>query len=65
MAYVPAAWLLDVTAKKRFWRDHLRMGVTLRNMLNQEHRTHPAGAITNMALHFHVEFFFGVRSSGR
>lgn len=65
MAYVPAAWLLDVTAKKRFWRDHLRMGVTLRNMLNQEHRTHPAGAITNMALYFHAEFFFGVRSSGR
>lgn len=59
MAYVPAAWLLDVTAKKRFWRDHLRMGVTLRNMLNREHRTHPAGAITNMALHFHAEFFFG------
>lgn len=59
MAYVPAAWLLGVTAKKRFWRDHLRMGITLRNMLNQEYRTHPAGAITNMALHFQVEVFFG------
>lgn len=57
-ANLPAYWLLDLTAQKRFWRDHLHLSLSLRNVLNEAYRTHPAGAITNMAFHVRVQAYF-------
>ncbi len=31
---------------------------SLRNFLNEDYRTHPAGAITNMAFHVRVQVYF-------
>ena len=57
-ADLPSYWLLDLTAQKRFSRDHLQVSLSLRNFLNEAYRTHPAGAITNMAFHVRVQVYF-------
>ncbi len=57
-ADLPAYWLLDLAAQKRFWRDHLQLNISLRNLLNEAHRTHAAGAITNMTLHVRLQLYF-------
>lgn len=59
-ARIPPSWLLDVTARKRFWGDRLRAGVTLHNLLNEPYRTHPAGAVTDLYVTFRLDVAFGV-----
>lgn len=44
--------LLDVAATKRLWRDHLAATLSIRNLLNEPYRAHPAGAVFNMSFHF-------------
>ena len=56
-ADLPGFWLLDLSAQKRFWHDHLQLSLSLRNFLNEAYRTHPAGAITNMAFHVRVQLY--------
>lgn len=61
---LPAYWLLDVTAQKRFWQDHLAVSVSVRNLLNAPYRSHPAGVVTNMMFTFNLVFFFQTTASG-
>ena len=49
-ARLPATWLLDLTAQKRFWGDHLRASLALRNLLDEPERSHAAGPVTRLAL---------------
>ncbi|MFQ5571541.1 MAG: TonB-dependent receptor plug domain-containing protein [Rhodothermales bacterium] len=62
-ARLPASWLLDLSIQKRLWRDHIQLNLSLRNFLNEPYRPHPAGAITNMALHARVRVYFTRRPS--
>ena len=57
-ADLPSYFLLDLAAQKRFWRDHLQLSVSLRNFLNEAHRAHPAGAVTNSAFHARLQLYF-------
>ena len=57
-ADLPSYVLLDLAAQKRFWRDHLQLSLALRNILNETHRAHPAGAITNIAFHARLQLYF-------
>lgn len=56
---LPAYWLLDVTARKLFWRDHVATSLSLRNLLNEPYRTHPAGAVTHLTFTFNLQVYFG------
>ncbi len=49
---LPAFWLLDVTARKLLWRDHVQVRLSLHNLLNEPYRTHPAGVVTNLSFSF-------------
>lgn len=64
---LPAFWLLDVTARKLFWRDHVAASLTLRNLLNEPFQTHPAGAVTDLSFGFRIELYAGAgpRLDGR
>ncbi len=55
---LPERILLDVAATKRFWRDHLVANVSVRNLLNEPYRGHPAGAVFNMSFHFALQVSF-------
>lgn len=44
--------LVDVAATKRLWRDHLVATLSIRNLLNESLRAHPAGAVFDMSFHF-------------
>jgi hypothetical protein len=57
----PAYVMIDLTVQKRFWRDHLRAAFSFRNLTNGAHRPHPAGAVTNLTVYFHLEARFGGR----
>lgn len=54
----PAWVLVDVTAQKRLWGEHLRASLSLRNAANAPYRPHPAGATFDMALHAQIEARF-------
>lgn len=56
---LPARAVLDFTAQKRFWRDHMRLGASLRNALDHAYLLHPAGGTAGLALHFYVQLFTG------
>ncbi len=56
---LPPRWLLDVTVQKRFWKNHLRTSFSLRNVLNERERQHPAGAVSHMVFHVALEMYFG------
>ena len=56
-ADLPGLWQLNLSAMKRFWHDYLSVSLSLRNLLNTAARTHPAGAITNMAFHVRVQLY--------
>ncbi len=64
----PYSWELpefirvDVAASKRMWRNHLRVSLALRNVLNEPLRLHPAGAVFHMAVHFSVQLNVGSRA---
>lgn len=47
---LPAYWTLDATVQKRLWQDHLLARLSLRNVLNEPLRLHPAGAVSNLML---------------
>lgn len=47
---LPAYALLDVTAMKRLWHDHLRLRLALRNLLDAPFRSHPAGPLRRLNL---------------
>lgn len=55
---LPPQVLLDIAATKRFWRDHIVANVSVRNLLNEPYRAHPAGAIFNMSFHFALRVSF-------
>ena len=55
----PAYVMIDLTVQKRFWRDHLRAAFSFRNLTNGAYRPHPAGAVTNLTVYFHLEARFG------
>lgn len=57
-AQLPGVWLLDLSARKRLWRDHLQLNLAFRNLLNKSIRTHPAGAATNMVFQVQLQFYF-------
>ena len=59
---LPEHVLLDVAATKRFWRDHVTANISIRNLLNEPYRGHPAGAIFNMSFHFAVQVSFNSES---
>jgi hypothetical protein len=46
----PAVVLVDLTAQKRLWRDHLRGSLSLRNALNAPYLAEPAGTRTFLTL---------------
>ncbi|MEM0962152.1 MAG: hypothetical protein AAGK21_06370 [Bacteroidota bacterium] len=52
---VPAAVRLDLGASRWFWREHLRLSITGRNVLNAEERTHPLGAVLEPRLFVRLE----------
>lgn len=52
-------WLLDLTAQKRLWNDHLRLSLSLRNFLSEDVRWHPAGEIQQMMFHVSLEAYVG------
>ena len=52
---LPTYALLNLTATKRFWADHLRLRLSLRNLLDVPLRTHPAGPVQRLTLYFSVE----------
>jgi hypothetical protein len=52
------AFIIDIAATKRLWKDHLLANVSIRNVLNEPYRTHPGGAIIDMAFHFSVRASF-------
>ena len=56
------ALLIDIAATKRIWKDHLLANVSIRNVLNEPYRTHPGGAIFDMAFHFSVRASFNSAS---
>ncbi len=62
---LPIATILDLTVQKRFWRHHMRMGASLRNLLDRTYLTHPAGGRARLAVHFFAHFFVGRDRSGR
>ena len=49
-ARLPTTWLLDLTAQKRFWDDHLRASLALRNVFDEPERSHAAGPVTQLTL---------------
>lgn len=51
---LPRYLLIDVSAAKRMWKDHLVVSLALKNVLDEPLRFHPAGAVYHMALHFAV-----------
>ena len=59
---LPEYVLLDVAATKRFWRDHVTANISIRNLLNEPYRGHPAAAIFNMSFHFAVQVSFNSES---
>lgn len=52
LSALPEYFLVDVSASKRMWRDALVLSLALRNILDQPVRSHPAGIVSHMALHF-------------
>ncbi|PSQ81797.1 MAG: hypothetical protein BRD40_03295 [Bacteroidetes bacterium QS_1_65_9] len=52
---LPTYALLDLTAAKRFWRDHLRLRLALRNAFDAPRRTHPAGPARRLNLFLSLE----------
>ncbi len=56
--------LVDVTAQKRLWGEHLRASLSLRNAANAPYRPHPAGATFDLALHAQLEARFGPAAPG-
>ncbi len=51
---LPERFLLNLTAAKRIAGDHLNVSLSLRNLLNEPTRFHPAGAV------FYMEFYVAV-----
>ncbi len=51
--------VLDLTVQKRFWQDHMRLGASLRNVLDHAYLLHPAGGTSGLGLHFYVQLFAG------
>ena len=49
-AALPSHWLLDLALQKHLWHDHLQARVSLRNVLNDPVRLHPAGARSSLML---------------
>ena len=56
---LPSFWLLDLTAQKRLWKDHLRLSLSLRNFLDEDVRWHPAGEIQQIVFHVALEAHLG------
>lgn len=55
---LPEYFLVDVSASKLLWKDHVVLSLALKNVLDQPVRFHPAGAIFHMALHFSAQVNF-------
>ncbi len=53
---LPSAVHLHLTIQKRFWKDHLRLSATMRNLLDHPHLTHPAGAKTRALFQVAVQY---------
>ncbi len=51
---LPERFLVDVTASKRMAGDHLNISMSLRNLLNDPVRFHPAGAVFYMEFHLSI-----------
>ncbi|PSQ78858.1 MAG: hypothetical protein BRD37_01945 [Bacteroidetes bacterium QH_8_67_23] len=52
---LPAFLRVDLTATKRLWRDHLRLRLALRNLLDAPLRRHPAGPVRRLTLFLSFE----------
>ena len=62
---LPARVLVNVSATKRLWCDHLVFTLGLRNVLNEPARFHPAGGVFHMALHVATRIRFGSTPDAR
>lgn len=60
---LPLYVVADLTARKRFWHDHLAATATLANVGNAPYRAHPAGALSWLTLYVGVQARFGTRPS--
>jgi hypothetical protein len=52
---LPPRLRVDLSATKRFWNDHLRARLALRNLLDAPLRSHPAGPIRRLAFFVSLE----------
>lgn len=55
--HLPAYWLADLTFQKQLLGDHMQARLSLRNILNEPLRLHPAGAVS------HLMFFVSLRAT--
>ncbi len=51
---LPSTYVMDLTIQKRFWLNHVRLGASLRNMLNRAYPTHPGGPVSGLAVQFYL-----------
>ena len=58
---LPGTVHLHLTIQKRFWKNHLRMNATMRNVLDHPHVSHPAGARTRAVFQLAVQYAFRER----
>ncbi len=64
-ATVPAAWTVDLSAHKWFWRQRIGGTVVVRNLFNRQYRYHPIGAAFDLSLIVRLEFQFGTSQTVR
>ena len=51
---LPSVPVLNLNVEKFLWQDHLRLGASLRNVLNRSYPRHPAGPVSNLAAQFYL-----------
>ena len=59
---LPGVVLVDLSTFKRMWEDHILLSLTLRNVVGEPVRFHPAGAEFDMALHFSIQVNVGTEA---
>ena len=56
--YLSPGVFMDLTIRKRLWRDHLDLSATLRNLLDHDHLHHPAGGRSRLSFHLRLAWAF-------
>ncbi|MCY4170881.1 MAG: hypothetical protein OXE59_03050 [Bacteroidetes bacterium] len=60
---LPSRVYLHLTVQKRFWGDRLRMNASMRNVLDDSHISHPAGARVNALFQVGLKYAFRMNRS--